>query len=189
MNLICCGLYFSSSFASFRGFFLFCFACLISFDKKVMMLSAPIPASRKVLQIAGLKVSDIDLWEVNEAFASVPLALCKELGVDLKRLNVNGGAMALGHPLGKPKAKEVRDCLTSSNKVEPEPSLLRLCCTNWNVARRVTASFRSAREEEQPTQSSSRDWTHQSSEEINISFCLRTLISQEAESMRELAKT
>ncbi len=69
-------------------------------DDPVMMLSAPIPAAKKVLQIAGLKVSDIDLWEINEAFASVPLAVQHELKFNLDRLNVNGGAMALGHPLG-----------------------------------------------------------------------------------------
>lgn len=69
-------------------------------DDPVMMLAAPIPAARRALEQARLRVEDIDLWEVNEAFASVPLALCKALKVDLNRLNVNGGAMALGHALG-----------------------------------------------------------------------------------------
>jgi acetyl-CoA C-acetyltransferase len=64
------------------------------------MLSAPIPATRYVLQRAGLALSQIDLYEVNEAFASVPGAWAQELGADKEKLNVNGGAMALGHPLG-----------------------------------------------------------------------------------------
>jgi hypothetical protein len=75
-------------------------AMALAGDDPVMMLSAPIPAARKVLKIAGLSVNDIDLWEINEAFASVPLACAHELKFDLNRLNVNGGAMALGHPLG-----------------------------------------------------------------------------------------
>merc|ERR1711991_236624 len=68
-------------------------------DDPVMMLSAPIPATKKVLKQTGLSINDIDLLEVNEAFASVPLAVCKAVGADLMRLNVNE-AMALGHPLG-----------------------------------------------------------------------------------------
>jgi acetyl-CoA acyltransferase len=66
----------------------------------VEMLSGPIPATRKVLGRAGLEMDDIDLFEVNEAFASVPLAWARELGADMERVNVNGGAIALGHPLG-----------------------------------------------------------------------------------------
>jgi acetyl-CoA C-acetyltransferase len=66
----------------------------------VIMLEAPIPATERALKKAGMKVDDIDLYEVNEAFASVPLAWLKSLGADPARLNVNGGAIALGHPLG-----------------------------------------------------------------------------------------
>jgi acetyl-CoA acetyltransferase family protein len=66
----------------------------------VMMLSAPIPATQKALQRSGLSVSDIGVFEVNEAFAPVPLAWLKEIGADEKKLNPNGGAIALGHPLG-----------------------------------------------------------------------------------------
>jgi acetyl-CoA acyltransferase len=66
----------------------------------VMMLSAPIPATQKALKRAGLGVNDIGVFEVNEAFAPVPLAWLKEIGADEKRLNPNGGAIALGHPLG-----------------------------------------------------------------------------------------
>jgi acetyl-CoA C-acetyltransferase len=59
-----------------------------------------VPAAKKVLQKAGITVDDIDLFEVNEAFASVPMAWLKALGADPEKLNVNGGAIALGHPLG-----------------------------------------------------------------------------------------
>lgn len=66
----------------------------------VIMLEEPIPATRRALQRSGLQIGDIDLFEVNEAFASVPMAWLKETGADPSRLNVNGGAIALGHPLG-----------------------------------------------------------------------------------------
>ena len=66
----------------------------------VIMLEAPLPATQRALQKAGMKIDDIDLFEVNEAFASVPTAWLKTTGADPARLNVNGGAIALGHPLG-----------------------------------------------------------------------------------------
>ncbi|HEX7044650.1 MAG TPA: acetyl-CoA C-acetyltransferase [Burkholderiales bacterium] len=66
----------------------------------VIMLEAPIPATERALKKAGMKLDDIDLFEVNEAFASVPLAWLKATGADPDKLNVNGGAIALGHPLG-----------------------------------------------------------------------------------------
>ena len=69
------------------------------------MLEEPIPATRRALDRAGMKIADIDLYEVNEAFASVPLAWLREIGADPARLNVNGGAIALGHPLGASGAK------------------------------------------------------------------------------------
>jgi acetyl-CoA acetyltransferase family protein len=81
----------------------------------VMMLTGPIPATRKVLQRAGLSTDDIDLFEVNEAFAPVCLAWQEELGVGGDRLNVNGGAIALGHPLG---ASGLRLILTALNELE-----------------------------------------------------------------------
>jgi acetyl-CoA acyltransferase len=71
----------------------------------VLMLSGPIPATRKVLKKAGLKLQDMDLIEVNEAFASVVLAWARELDPDMSRVNVNGGAIALGHPLGASGAR------------------------------------------------------------------------------------
>ena len=81
----------------------------------VMMLTGPIPATQKVLKRAGLTTDDIDVFEVNEAFAPVPLAWQEELGVSLDRLNVNGGAIALGHPLG---ASGTRLVITAMNELE-----------------------------------------------------------------------
>jgi acetyl-CoA C-acetyltransferase len=69
-------------------------------DDPVVMLEAPIPATRRALEKAGLKIGDIGLYEVNEAFAPVPIAWLKALDADPDSLNVNGGAIALGHPLG-----------------------------------------------------------------------------------------
>ena len=74
-------------------------------EDPVIMLSAPIPATRKVLRRAGLSLSDIDRVEINEAFASVVLAWQRETGADLEKVNVNGGAVALGHPLGASGAR------------------------------------------------------------------------------------
>ena len=74
-------------------------------DSPILMLTAPIPATRHALVKTGLKLSDIDLVEINEAFASVVLAWAKELDADLSKVNVNGGAIALGHPLGATGAK------------------------------------------------------------------------------------
>ncbi|MFI6576048.1 thiolase family protein [Nocardiopsis sp. NPDC050513] len=74
-------------------------------DDPLLMLTAVIPATRKVLDRAGLTVDDIDLFEINEAFASVVLAWARETGADLQRVNVNGGAIALGHPLGASGAR------------------------------------------------------------------------------------
>ncbi len=69
-------------------------------DDPVFMLSAPIPATRRALERAGMTLDDIDLVEINEAFASVVLAWAKELDADMSKVNVNGGAISLGHPLG-----------------------------------------------------------------------------------------
>jgi len=86
-------------------------------DDPLMMLSAPIPATRRVLGKAGLSLGDIDHAEVNEAFASVPLAWAKEFGADLARLNPRGGAIALGHPLG---ASGARIMTTMLNALEQD---------------------------------------------------------------------
>jgi acetyl-CoA C-acetyltransferase len=80
-------------------------ALAVTAGDPVIMLEEPIPATRKVLARAGLSIHDLDLYEVNEAFASVPLAWLRELEADPAKLNVNGGAIALGHPLGATGAK------------------------------------------------------------------------------------
>ncbi|CAN6484169.1 unnamed protein product [Victoria cruziana] len=69
-------------------------------SEPTIMLTGPTPACRKALAKAGMQAADIDLWEINEAFAVVPLKTARDLGVELERVNVNGGAIALGHPLG-----------------------------------------------------------------------------------------
>ncbi|WP_433669320.1 thiolase family protein [Nocardia sp. CA-136227] len=74
-------------------------------DDPLLMLTAVIPATRKVLQRSGLDLADIDLFEVNEAFSSVVLAWARETGADLSKVDVNGGAIALGHPLGASGAR------------------------------------------------------------------------------------
>ena len=74
-------------------------------DDPLMMLTAVIPATEKVLRRSGLTLADIDLFEVNEAFSSVVLAWQRETGADLAKVNVNGGAIALGHPLGASGAR------------------------------------------------------------------------------------
>ena len=84
-------------------------------DDPIFMLSAPIPATRYALDKAGMSLDDIDLVEINEAFASVVLAWAKELDADLSKVNVNGGAIALGHPLG---ATGVRLMTTMLNELE-----------------------------------------------------------------------
>ena len=84
-------------------------------EDPIRMLSAPIPATRHALGKAGMTLDDIDLIEINEAFASVVLAWAKELDVDLAKVNVNGGAIALGHPLG---ATGVRLMTTMLNELE-----------------------------------------------------------------------
>src|SRR5690606_36907034 len=80
-------------------------AFAVAGDDPVFMLTGVIPATRKVLAKAGLSIDDIDLFEVNEAFSSVVLAWQRETGADLAKVNVNGGAIAIGHPLGASGAR------------------------------------------------------------------------------------
>jgi acetyl-CoA C-acetyltransferase/acetyl-CoA acyltransferase len=93
----------------------------------VIMLEGPIPATQKVLQKAGLKIEDIDLYEVNEAFGSVPLAWAKATGADPSKLNVNGGAQALGHPLGATGAKLMTTLLHELERRGGRYGLLAIC--------------------------------------------------------------
>ena len=93
----------------------------------VTMLTGPIPATRKILQRAGLTLEDMDLVEINEAFASVVLAWQKELGADLAKVNVNGGAIALGHPLGASGAKLCATLLNELERTHGRYGLLTMC--------------------------------------------------------------
>jgi len=93
----------------------------------IMMLAGPIPATKRALQQAGLSINDMDLYEVNEAFASVPLAWAKECKADLQKLNVNGGAMALGHPLGATGAKLMTTLLHELERRNGKYGLQAIC--------------------------------------------------------------
>ena len=92
-----------------------------------IMLEGPIPATEKLLEKAGLTIDDIDLYEVNEAFGSVPLAWAKALGADLRKLNVNGGAQSLGHPLGATGAKLMTSLLHELERREARLGLIAIC--------------------------------------------------------------
>ncbi|HWL27715.1 MAG TPA: thiolase family protein, partial [Burkholderiaceae bacterium] len=93
-----------------------------------LMLTGPITATRKVLAKAGLSINDIDLFEVNEAFASVPLAWMLETGVTHEKLNVNGGAIALGHPLGASGARLMTTLLNELERRGGRFGLQAICC-------------------------------------------------------------
>jgi acetyl-CoA acyltransferase len=94
----------------------------------VMMLTGPIPATRKLLERNGMKIDDIDLIEINEAFASVVAAWRRELEPDMDRVNVNGGAIALGHPLGSTGARLVTTLLHEMERSDKETGLVTMCC-------------------------------------------------------------
>jgi acetyl-CoA C-acetyltransferase len=93
----------------------------------VIMLTAPAPASEKALKRAGMKATDIDLWEINEAFAVVPLQTIRKLGIDRERVNVNGGAIALGHPLGATGAILLGTALDELERTGKATALATLC--------------------------------------------------------------
>ena len=96
-------------------------------DDPVFMLTGPIPASHDVLARAKMSIDDMDIYEVNEAFAPVPLAWAIELGADKAKLNVNGGAMALGHPLGATGAKLMTTMLHELERREGKYALQAIC--------------------------------------------------------------
>jgi acetyl-CoA acetyltransferase len=93
-----------------------------------MMLTGPIPATRKLLERNGMTIGDIDRFEVNEAFAPVVLAWKRELEPDMDRVNVNGGAMALGHPLGSTGARLLTTLLHEMERADKEIGLVTMCC-------------------------------------------------------------
>jgi acetyl-CoA acetyltransferase family protein len=94
----------------------------------VMMLTGPIPATQKLLERNGMKIDDIDLIEINEAFASVIAAWRRELEPDMDRVNVNGGAIALGHPLGSTGARLATTLLHELERADKEVGLVTMCC-------------------------------------------------------------
>src|SRR5215203_5076786 len=94
----------------------------------VMMLTGPIPATRKILDRNGMKMDDIDLIEINEAFASVVAAWRRELEPDMDRVNVNGGAIAIGHPLGSTGARLITTLLHELERSDAETGLVTMCC-------------------------------------------------------------
>jgi acetyl-CoA acetyltransferase family protein len=94
----------------------------------VLMLTGPIPATRKLLDRNGMKLDDIDLIEINEAFASVVAAWRRELEPDMDRVNVNGGAIALGHPLGSTGARLITTLLHELERSDKEVGLVTMCC-------------------------------------------------------------
>jgi acetyl-CoA acetyltransferase family protein len=94
----------------------------------VTMLKGPIPATAKVLAKAGMTIGDIDLFEVNEAFAPVPLAWAREHRPDMDRVNVNGGAIALGHPLGASGARLMTTLLHELERTNRQVGLETMCC-------------------------------------------------------------
>jgi acetyl-CoA acyltransferase len=94
----------------------------------VIMLTGPIPATRKLLERNSMTMDDIDLIEINEAFASVVAAWRRELDPDMDRVNVNGGAMALGHPLGSTGARLMTTLLHELERSDKEIGLVTMCC-------------------------------------------------------------
>jgi acetyl-CoA acyltransferase len=94
----------------------------------VIMLTGPIPATRQLLDRNGMKIDDIDLIEINEAFASVVAAWRREVEPDMDRVNVNGGAIALGHPLGSTGARLITTLLHELERSDKELGLVTMCC-------------------------------------------------------------
>ncbi len=96
-------------------------------DDPTLMLNAPVPAAKKILAKAGLTVNDIDLWEVNEAFAVVVEKFIRDLGIDREKINVNGGAIALGHPIGATGAVLIGTVLDELERRDLKRALVTMC--------------------------------------------------------------
>ena len=96
-------------------------------DSPTLMLNAPVPAARKVLDKAGLTIDDIDVFEVNEAFAVVVEKFIRDLGVNRDKINVNGGAIALGHPIGATGAILIGTCLDELERTDGRYGLITMC--------------------------------------------------------------
>jgi acetyl-CoA C-acetyltransferase len=93
----------------------------------ILMLTGPAPASEKALRLAGMNARDVDLWEINEAFAAVVLQTTRKLGIDPERVNVNGGAIALGHPLGATGAMLIGTVLDELERSNRATALVTMC--------------------------------------------------------------
>jgi acetyl-CoA C-acetyltransferase len=96
-------------------------------DCPTLMLNAPVPAARRVLARAGLKLEDIDLFEVNEAFAVVAEKFIRDLKLDRDKVNVNGGAMALGHPIGATGSMLIGTMLDELERRDLKRGLITMC--------------------------------------------------------------
>ena len=96
-------------------------------SEPTIMLTGPAPSARKALKNAGLVAADIDLWELNEAFASVVLLFMKEMNIDHSKINVNGGAIAMGHPLGATGAMILGTVLDELERQDKTTALINLC--------------------------------------------------------------
>ncbi|MEM7142936.1 MAG: acetyl-CoA C-acyltransferase, partial [Actinomycetota bacterium] len=96
-------------------------------DDPTLMLNAPVPAAKKVLQKAGMTLDDIDIFEINEAFAVVSEKFQRDLDLDRERVNVNGGAMALGHPIGATGAILVGTVLDELERTDKQVGLITMC--------------------------------------------------------------
>ncbi len=102
-------------------------AAAVTGSEPTIMLTGTTPACRKALQQAGMQAGDIDLWEINEAFAAVPMKTARDLGLDLDRVNVNGGAIALGHPLGATGAMLLGTLLDELERRDLQTGAVTLC--------------------------------------------------------------
>ncbi|HEX7776805.1 MAG TPA: acetyl-CoA C-acyltransferase, partial [Parvibaculum sp.] len=96
-------------------------------DSPELMLNAPVPAARRALKMAGMEIGDIDLIEINEAFAVVPLKFMRDLDIDPAIVNVNGGAMALGHPIGATGAIILGTLIDEMERRDLSTGLVTLC--------------------------------------------------------------
>jgi acetyl-CoA C-acetyltransferase len=96
-------------------------------DEPIIMLTAPTPATERCLAKAKMKLSDLDLIEINEAFAAIPLKVIKDLGLDPARVNVNGGAIALGHPLGATGSMLLGTVLDELERRDRTTGLVTMC--------------------------------------------------------------
>ena len=102
-------------------------ATAVAGAEPVIMLTAPGPASEKALRQAGMTVADIDLWEINEAFAAVPMKVIRDLGIDEDKVNVNGGAIALGHPIGATGPMLLQIALDELERRDLSTALVTMC--------------------------------------------------------------